>query len=94
MPHKPDPTPAIFVAKMMGVKPSRCVFVGDSDVDIKTSKNAKMRSIGVSWGYRNADLLVQTGADYIAETPAEIIEHARECVRIMKLEKKMNKENK
>ena len=53
-----------------------------------------MRSIGVSWGYRNADLLVQTGADYIAETPAEIIEHARECVRIMKLEKKMNKENK
>ncbi len=92
LPHKPDPTSALFVAKMIGVKPSRCIFVGDSDVDIKTAKNAKMRSIGVSWGYRSADLLAQTGADYIAATPAEIIEHAKECVRIMKLEKKMAKE--
>ena len=92
LPHKPDPASALYVAKMMGVKMSKCVFVGDSDVDIKTAKNAKMRSIGVSWGYRSEELLVQTGADYIAQSPAEIIEHFRECVRIMKMEKNMAKE--
>ena len=94
LPHKPDPTSALLVAKMMGVKPSKCIFVGDSDVDIKTSQNAKMRSIGVSWGYRNPSLLIETGADYIAESPAQIIEHAKECVRIMKMERKMAKEQK
>lgn len=92
MPHKPDPTSALFVAKMMGVKPGKCIFVGDSDVDIKTAINANMRSVGVAWGYRSVDLLTQTGADYIAENPAEIIEHAKECVRIFKLEKRMRKE--
>ena len=88
-PHKPDPTSALFIAKELGVKPSKCIFVGDSDVDIKTAQNAKMRSIGVSWGYRNVDLLERTGASYIADTPAQIIEHAKECVRIIKLEKKL-----
>ena len=89
LPTKPNPASALYVAKMLKVKPSKCIFVGDSDVDIKTAINAKMRSIGVSWGYRNVDLLTETGADYIANTPAEIIEHAKECVRISMLEKKM-----
>ena len=89
LPTKPNPASALYVAKMLKVKPSKCIFVGDSDVDIKTAINAKMRSIGVSWGYRNVDLLTETGADYIANTPAEIIEHAKECIRISKLERKM-----
>ena len=93
-PHKPDPTSALYVAKMIGVKPSKCVFVGDSDVDMKTAANAGMRSIGVSWGYRNVDLLTETGANYIADTPAEIIEHAKEVFHISKLEKKMEKKHK
>ena len=94
LPCKPDPSSALYVAKELGVKPSRCIFIGDSDVDIKTAKNAEMRSIGVSWGYRSPELLVDTGANYIAQNPAEILEHALECVRIIKLEKKLNKEHK
>lgn len=91
MPRKPDPTSAIYVAKEIGVKPSKCIFIGDSDIDIKTAQNADMRSIGVSWGYRKIDLLMSTGANYIAESPAQIVEHATECVRIIKLEKKQNR---
>ena len=90
-PHKPDPSSAEFVAKTLGVKANKCIFVGDSDIDIKTAQNADMRSIGVSWGYRSAELLERTGANYIAETPAQILEHAKECVRIIKLEKKLDK---
>lgn len=92
LPHKPDPTSALFIAKELGVKPSKCIFVGDSDVDIKTAQNAQMRSIGVSWGYRNVDLLEKTGANYIADNPAQIIEHAKECVRIIKYEKNLKPE--
>ena len=91
IPHKPDPAGAFLVAKELGIKPGRCIFVGDSDVDIKTAKNAGMRSIGVAWGYRSAELLTETGASFIAESPAEILEHATELVRIIKLEKKMNR---
>lgn len=94
LPCKPDPASANYVAKALGVKPSRCIFVGDSDVDIKTAINAEMRSIGVSWGYRSKELLIDTGANYIAESAGDILEHALECVRIIKLEKKLNKERK
>ena len=94
MPRKPDPTAATYVAKQIGVRPSKCIFVGDSDVDIRTAENADMRSIGVSWGYRNVDLLVNIGANYIAQNPNEVIEHATECVRIIKMEKKLNRERK
>ena len=93
LPHKPDPASALFVAKMIGVKPNKCIFVGDSDVDIKTAINAGMRSIGVSWGYRSVELLTETGANYIAESPNQIIEHAKEVIRITRLEKKMKKEH-
>lgn len=93
-PHKPDPSSALYVAKQLGVKPYKCIFVGDSDVDIKTAQNAGMRSIGVSWGYRSVELLTETGANYIASTPNKIIEHAKEATRIIKMEKKMNKKKK
>lgn len=91
LPRKPDPTSALLVAKSIGVKPSKCIFVGDSDVDMKTAENADMRSIGVSWGYRKVNLLVSSGANYIAESPAQILEHANECVRIIKLERKQSR---
>ena len=42
MPIKPDPTTALRIAKRFGVQPSECAFIGDSDVDIKTAKNANM----------------------------------------------------
>lgn len=88
-PHKPDPSSALYVAKELGVKPHKCIFVGDSDIDMYTAENADMRSIGVEWGYRSTDLLLSAGANYIATSPAEMIEHALECVRITKLERKL-----
>lgn len=88
-PHKPDPSSALYVAKELGVKPHKCIFVGDSDIDMYTAENADMRSIGVEWGYRSTDLLLSAGANYIAESPEEMIEHALECVRITKMERKL-----
>jgi phosphoglycolate phosphatase len=49
------------------------VVVGDSDVDVQTAINAQMQVIGVGWGYREVELLRETGALNIAESPFDII---------------------
>ncbi len=72
-PAKPDPTSALAIAKSLGSKPNQCVFIGDSDVDIKTAQNAQMLSIGVSWGYREREIFEGMGADYIVDNPEQII---------------------
>ena len=56
------------------MRPEECAFIGDSDVDIQTGKNAKMFSVGVSWGYRDRDVLLSLNPDAIADTPAELEE--------------------
>ena len=49
------------------------LFVGDTKVDMQTAKNADMDSIGVLWGFREKAELVEHGATFIAEEPADII---------------------
>ncbi|MBO5111038.1 MAG: HAD family hydrolase [Clostridia bacterium] len=71
-PAKPDPTAALAIAKSMGVLPEECIFCGDSDVDIKTAKNAGMVPLGVSWGYRAPAVLREVGATLIARDPSDI----------------------
>ena len=72
MPVKPDPARAFMIARDFGVKPEDVAFVGDSDVDMMTAKNAGMLPIGVSWGYRSAEVLQNAGAAYIAEDAEDL----------------------
>ena len=74
MPPKPDPTSILHIAKKLGVKPQNCILVGDSDVDIRTAKNAEITSVGVSWGYRDASVLEETGADFVVSTPEDLFQ--------------------
>lgn len=76
LPPKPNPASALTVAKKLGVKPAKCIFVGDSNVDMKTAINAGMKSIGVSWGYRNVTELKEAGAMYIASDASDIVKIA------------------
>lgn len=94
LPPKPNPASALFVAKEIKIKPAKCIFVGDSDVDMSTAKNAGMRPLGVGWGYRNEGVLKEAGACYIAQNADELIEHANEICRIIKLEKKQKRRKK
>lgn len=66
-PGKPSPEGALYLAEKYGVSPSECAFVGDSDVDMKTAKNAGMVAVGVTWGYREKEILKEAGADFIAD---------------------------
>lgn len=71
---KPNPAEVLRICSEMGLAPSEVLYVGDSDVDIITARNAGMRSVGVLWGFRGESELRKAGADYIASTPAQISE--------------------
>ena len=60
------------VERLGGVKTEDCVFIGDSDVDIMTARNASMTSIGVAWGYRGREFLESFGADAVIDHPSEL----------------------
>ncbi len=72
VPKKPHPAGALDIANAFRLKPCEIVYVGDTATDIKTAKNAGMQSIGVLWGFRTKEELVENGADYIVETPQQI----------------------
>lgn len=72
-PLKPDPALTLEIIKNLGVKPCECAFVGDSGMDMATAKNAGCVALGVLWGFRTAEELLQNGADYLAQTPDEML---------------------
>ncbi len=73
IPRKPDPAAPLAIAEALGLSPDEIAFIGDSDVDIKTGVNAGMIPIGVLWGYRDRELLIESGAKLLAEKPADLI---------------------
>lgn len=73
VPAKPDPTSENEIITVMGIDRSRVIHIGDSDVDVYTAKNAGIRCIACSWGFRSAQSLIDAGADIIANKPSDII---------------------
>ena len=71
-PLKPEPDSSLYIMETYKAKREDTVFIGDSGVDIKTAKNLGVRSIGVSWGFRERNELLLNGADMIADTPLDI----------------------
>lgn len=72
-PLKPDPAAVNHVLQEMAVEPADTIYIGDSGADILTAHNAGIKVIGVAWGFREAGHLKEVGADYIAESPDDIM---------------------
>ncbi len=73
-PAKPDPTSALEIAQKFGLEPASFIFVGDSDVDMKTARNAGMFPVGVAWGYQSKEEILRAGAKAIIEEPEDLLE--------------------
>ncbi len=73
-PAKPNAESTLDTLNKLSVTTNECVFVGDSAVDMQTANNAGIKSVGVLWGFRDREELVENGATYIIEKPQELLE--------------------
>lgn len=71
--QKPNPDGVLLVIEKLGVKKEKAVYVGDSEVDCLTARNAGVDCIGVTWGFRNKSVLKENGANYIINTPQDLL---------------------
>lgn len=58
----------------LGISREKAVYIGDSEVDVQTARNAGMDEIAVSWGFRSAEELAAAGAKLIVDSPAGLLE--------------------
>lgn len=72
--RKPAPDSVLSSAEQMNVPLEKCVYIGDSEVDIETAKNAGMDMIAVTWGFRSIEQLISAGAKNTADSAAELFE--------------------
>ena len=61
-------------AEQFGIKPEECMYLGDSGTDMQTGKAAGMYTVGVLWGYREKEELLKNGADYLVDSPEDILD--------------------
>jgi phosphoglycolate phosphatase len=70
--RKPSPDTVLAAASQMGLMASDCVYIGDTEVDLETARNAGMDCIPVSWGFRTEEQLCAAGAEEIIRSPEEL----------------------
>ena len=73
IPNKPDPASANEIIEMMNLEKDEVLYVGDSETDIKTAKNAGLKSVGCLWGFRDRKTLEEAQTDIIVEKPQELL---------------------
>lgn len=72
--RKPAPDAVFQILKELSMDKESAVYVGDSEVDIKTAENAKIPCISVLWGFREKDFLKENGGTVFVETPEELLD--------------------
>ena len=77
LPKKPDPTVPLMIASELGFSPEDTYFIGDSEVDVLTGKNAGMKTVAVSWGFRDRSVLEKEKPDVIVDTRQELFEYLK-----------------
>lgn len=71
---KPAPDMVNLAVKELGVALDSCIYVGDSDVDVLTARNAGMPCLSVTWGFRDEAFLREQGATRFVHSPEELSE--------------------
>ena len=73
IPIKPAPDGVLDILSVWGVKPEEVLYVGDTNTDMQTGKNSGMPTVGVTWGFRDRKELEDCGADWVVDTPSDIL---------------------
>ena len=73
IPKKPAPQMVWRAMETLGVTAQEAVYVGDSEVDVATARNAGLPLVAVNWGFRTTEQLVEAGAQTIVHTAEELL---------------------
>ncbi len=73
--RKPHPQAFEMLLKELKVSKEDCLYIGDSEVDVKTAFNADVELVAVTWGYRSVEIIKEAGAEIIVDTPKEILNY-------------------
>ncbi len=76
-PSKPHPAMLLQALAATGVTPENAIFIGDTTFDMEMAQAAKLRSIGVGWGYHRTERLLAAGAHRVVQS----IDQLRDCIR-------------
>lgn len=70
---KPAPDGVLLALKNLGVSKDEAVYVGDSEVDLKTAENSGLKCVAVTWGFRDRDFLIECGAKNVIDATCELL---------------------
>lgn len=70
--RKPAPDSVLAIMQQLNADPKTTIYIGDSDVDIATAKNAGIPCIGACWGFRGKEFLLEHGAELLADAPQDV----------------------
>ena len=73
--RKPNPDAVLAALRHIGVEREDAIYVGDTEVDLQTARNAGMECASVDWGFRTREQLVEIGAEHIFDTVQELEEY-------------------
>ena len=73
--RKPNPDAVLAALRHIGVEREEAIYVGDTEVDLQTARNAGMECASVDWGFRTREQLVEIGAEHIFDTVQELEEY-------------------
>lgn len=74
VPIKPAPDGAILIANKLNISTKDCLYIGDTNTDMKTGASANMDTVGVTWGFRPKSELEEYNPKFIIDSPSEIIQ--------------------
>ena len=74
------PAPDMIYKGMAAIGVEKCIYVGDSEVDVITAKNANMPCLTVLWGFRDMDFLRQQGAEHFCYHPKDLATTIKELM--------------
>ena len=80
---KPAPDTVLEAMKELNSEENNSISVGDSGSDMLTAQNAHIKSIGVTWGFRDAKSLLESGADFLIDSPKQLLEiiESENCIK-------------
>ena len=78
-PPKPDPAGAFEISKLVNIPTNQFLYLGDTDVDMKTAVASGMYPVGVLWGFRTGEELAENGAKVLIKEPLELMEILIDC---------------